>query len=80
VAGLDLRSTTPAITLVIEQIAQRFQKHKILFATQVYEKVNAASMTQIQSQLHWTKLSIYDINEAGRNHGILLGTKGWAPQ
>jgi hypothetical protein len=30
VAGLDLRSTTPAITLVIEQIAQRFQKHKIL--------------------------------------------------
>jgi len=27
----------------------------------------------------WTDLRIYDINEKGKNHGILLGTKSWAP-
>jgi hypothetical protein len=24
-------------------------------------------------------LLIYDLNEAGKNHGILLGTSGWKP-
>jgi 16S rRNA G966 N2-methylase RsmD len=80
VEGLDLRRTTPPISEVIEQIARHFPKHKLLFATQVYEKVFAPSLTQVQTRLDWTELRIYDINEKGRNHGILLGTKGWAPQ
>jgi hypothetical protein len=79
VAGLDLRRTTPPIAQVIEQIARQLQKHKILFATQVYEKVDTTSLAQIQGRFEWSELHIYDINEAGRNHGILLGTKGWAP-
>ena len=79
VEGLDLRRTTPPITQVIEQIARRLQKHKILFATQVYEKVNTTSLGQIQRRLEWSELRIYDINQTGRNHGILLGTKSWAP-
>ncbi len=78
--GLDLRRTTPPISEVIDQIARQFAKHDILFATQVYEKVSAASLTQVQTKLDWTELRIYDINEKGRNHGILLGTKGWAPR
>jgi hypothetical protein len=29
--------------------------------------------------LDWSMLKIYDLNIAGRNHGILIGTKGWTP-
>ena len=78
--GLDLRRTTPPIGEVIERIARQFPKHRLLFATQLYEKVNAASLTQIQTQFDWSELRIYNIDEKGRNHGILLGTKGWAPR
>lgn len=77
--GLDLSRTTPPISQVIEQIVRQFEKQKILFAAQVYENVKPTSLTQLQTQLTWTELRIYDINESGRNHGILLGTIGWAP-
>jgi hypothetical protein len=80
VQGLDLRRTTPPISEIIEQIVRQFPKHNILLATQVYEKVSAPSLTQVQTRLDWTELRIYDLNEKGRNHGILLGTKGWAPR
>ena len=80
VQGLDLRRTTPPISEVIEQIACQFPKHNILLATQVYEKVGISSLTEVQTTLDWTKLRIYDSNEKGRNHGILLGTKRWAPR
>ena len=76
--GLDLRRTTPPIGEVVDQIARQFPRHNILFAIQVYEKVSTPSLTQIQGRLDWTELRIYDINEKGRNHGILLGIKGWA--
>jgi hypothetical protein len=75
--GLDLRRTTPPVSEVIDQIARHFSGHDILFAMQVYEKVSTPSLTQIQVRLDWTELRIYDINEKGRNHGILLGTKGF---
>jgi tetrahydromethanopterin S-methyltransferase subunit G len=78
--GLDLRCTTPPISEVVDQIARQFPRHNILFAIQVYEKVSAPSLTEIQRRLDWTALHTYDINEKGRNHGILLGTKGWAPR
>jgi hypothetical protein len=80
VQGLDLRRTTPPVSEVIEQIARQFPKHNILLAMQVYEKVSAPSLTQVQTRLDWTELRIFDINEKGWNHGILLGTKGWAPR
>ena len=80
VQGLDLRLTTPPISEVIEQIVHQFPKHNIFLATQVYEKVGVPSLTEVQTKLDWTELRIYDINEKGRNHGILLGTKRWAPR
>jgi hypothetical protein len=80
VQGLDLRRTTPPISEIIEQIVRQFPKHKMLFAMQVYEKVSATSLIEVQTRLDWTELRIYDINEKGRNHGILLGTKRWAPR
>ena len=78
--GLDLRLTTPPITEIIEKIARQFPKHKMLFATQVYEKISAASLSQIQIQLDWSELRIYEVDKTGRNHGILLGTRGWSPR
>jgi len=79
VNGLDLCRTTPPITEVIDQIARQFSAHSILFATQVYERVSAPSLSDVQTRLDWSDLRIYDINEKGGNHGILLGTRGWAP-
>jgi hypothetical protein len=79
VEGLDLRRTTPPVTEVLERIVRQFARHKILFVTQVYETVASPSLAQLKTHLDWTRLRIYDINEKGRNHGILLGTKGWAP-
>jgi hypothetical protein len=78
--GLDLCRTTPPISEIIEELERRFSKRKMLFAIQVYEKVSAPSSNQIRTMLDWNELRIYDINERGRNHGILLGTKGWAPK
>jgi hypothetical protein len=78
--GLDLRRTTPPITEVIDRIAHQFPRHNILFAMQVYEKVSTPSLAEIQTRLDWTELHIYDINEKGQNHGILLGTKGCTPR
>jgi len=77
--GLHLCRTTPPIGAIIEELGRRFSKHKMLFAIQVYEKVSTASLNQIRTMFDWTELRIYNINEKGRNHGILLGTKGWEP-
>ena len=80
IQGLDLRHTIPPITQVIDRVAQRYRDHRILFATQIYEKVNPASLTELQDMLQWTEIRLYSLNEAGRNHGILFGAKGWAPR
>lgn len=77
--GLDLRRTAPPITDIIDHIGRTYRHHKILFATQVYEKVNPASLVELQKILDWSELRVYDLNDEGRNHGILLGTKGWKP-
>jgi hypothetical protein len=79
VQGLDLSRTTPPMSEIVEQVVRRFSEQQILFAVQVYEKVSAPSLNQIRTQFEWSELCIYDINEKGRNHGILLGSKGWAP-
>lgn len=79
IQGLDLDRTSPPVSDIIEHLERQFSKHKMLFAIQVYEKVSAPSLNQIRTPLDWTELRIFDINEKGRNHGILLGSKGWAP-
>jgi len=80
VQGLDLCRTTPPISEVIDRIGRQFANHNILCAVQVYEKICAGSMGVVQAQLDWTELCLYEINEKGKNHGILLGTKNWAPR
>jgi len=77
--GLDLCGFTLPIGEIIEHIVRRFSKHHMLFAVQVYEKVSEPSLNQIRTMCDWTELRIYDVNEKGRNHGILLGSKRWMP-
>jgi hypothetical protein len=77
--GLDLRRTEPPITQIIARLARRYPAHKLLFAIQVYEKVDEGSLSELKAHLEWSSLRIYDLNVIGRNHGILLGTKGWRP-
>jgi hypothetical protein len=77
--GLDLRRTEPPITEIMARVGQTYPDRQVLFAIQVYEKVNAGSLADLRAKLDWSMLKIYDLNVAGRNHGILLGTKGWAP-
>src|SRR5215831_3692657 len=79
IEGLDLRRTEPPITEIVAQVGQAYPDHQILFTIQVYEKMNAESLTKLRAKLDWSMLKIYDLNVAGRNHGILLGTKGWTP-
>lgn len=78
-SGLDLRHTRPAVATVIDLVVRRFASHKILLATQVYERVVAASLAEATARFEWSKLKIYDINAPGQNHGLLLGTLGWKP-
>jgi hypothetical protein len=77
--GLDLRRTSPPITEIIGCIGRIYPRRKILFATQTYEKVNPDSLAELQTMLDWSELRVYDLNIAGKNHGILFGTKGWKP-
>ena len=78
-AGLDLRRTEPPITEIIAKFAEAFPAIRILFAIQVYEKLDKGSLAELRGKLEWSDLRIYDFNVAGRNHGILLGTRGWSP-
>ena len=77
--GLDLRRTEPPITGIIDRIVRRYPERKTLFATQVYEKVEADSLAELERALDWSRLLVYGLNVSGGNHGILLGTKGWRP-
>jgi hypothetical protein len=56
-----------------------FLGRKMLFAVQVYEKLNPASLADVQALVGWSELRVYALNVPG-NHGLLLGTKGWRPQ
>ena len=77
--GLDLRRTTPPIMDIIGRISREYFGHKIVFATQVYEKLQPESLVELRTLLDWSELRVYDLNAAGRNHGLLLGTRGWKP-
>jgi predicted kinase len=79
VSGLDLRRTEPAVTAIVDVLAQRFPHNPLLLAIQVYERVDPVSLAEVESRLDWSALHIYELNGAGQNHGVLLGTRGWAP-
>jgi hypothetical protein len=75
--GLDLRRTTPPVTEVIDRVLGLFPDRLLLFAIQVYEKLDPASLPELQRRLDRTRLQVFGLNASGRNHGVLLGARGW---
>ena len=72
------RRTTPPITDIFGFIKATYPSQRVLLTTQVYEKLNPISLRDVQALLDWSDLRVY-LNDAGKNHGILLGTSGWNP-
>ena len=77
--GLDLQRTSPPITDIVDFLLHRFSRNRLLCAIQVYEIVAPVSMLEVRARFDWSTARIYELNVRGQNHGILLGTKGWAP-
>jgi hypothetical protein len=78
-SGLDLRQTAPPVPAIVQLVAATFAENRLLFAIQIYERVDPASLAEVTTRFDWSVVKIYDIDAPGRNHGVLLGTRGWAP-
>ena len=73
--GLDLRRTTPPIGDIVDLLVGRFANN-LLCAIQVFERVDPASLAQLEARLDWSELRMFELNAPGANHGILLAGKG----
>ncbi|HKR70497.1 MAG TPA: hypothetical protein VJT16_16785 [Streptosporangiaceae bacterium] len=78
-SGLDLRATTPPVAQVLKFCGQTLGSRPALFAVQVFERVEQDSLAEVTAQLLWWQLMIYDLDAAGHNHGVLVGTWNWSP-
>jgi predicted RNA methylase len=78
--GLDLRRTQPAITEVVDVVAHTFARCRVLLAIQVHQTATTDSVDEVRARLPWWRLAMYDLDPPGRNHGLLLGALGWAPE
>jgi hypothetical protein len=78
-SGLDLRRTTPPIPDILDVFAAHFSRARLLFAIQIHETLDPASASEVLDRFSWSRTYIYDLNHPGQNHGIVLGTQGWAP-
>jgi predicted RNA methylase len=77
--GLDLRRTQPPITNVVDVVARTFAGRRALVAIQVHETAGADSLAEVRSRFGWSRLTMYDLDPPGRNHGLVLGALGWQP-
>ena len=77
-SGLDLRLTRPPVAEVVDVITAMFGHRKLLFAVQLYETVEPASLAVLAARFAWSTVKVYDINAPGHNHGLFLATWGWA--
>ena len=80
ISGLDLRKTMPPVAKVIDAISGRYDQHRLLYAVQIYERLEPSSLAEVSDRFDWSTARHYGFNAPGENHGILLGTRGWTPQ
>jgi hypothetical protein len=64
---------------VVDVTTSVLGQHKLLFAVQVYETVERASLAELTARFRWSATKVYDLNAPGQNHGLLLATHGRAP-
>ena len=79
-SGLDLRRTNPPVAEIVNFLFNAFIDSRLLCVIQVYEVVNAESLTELKTWFDWSALRVYELNAPGQNHGILLGSKRWLPK
>jgi hypothetical protein len=77
--GLDLRRTTPPIAEIVDFLISIAGKNPLLFAIQVYENLDPASEAELMPRFSWSAKRMYGLNASGQNHGLVMGTRGWAP-
>jgi hypothetical protein len=78
--GLDLCRTTPPITEIVDFLVGIVGNNPLLCAIQVYENLNPASLAGLTPRFSWSAQRTYGLNAPGQNHGLLMGTRGWAPR
>jgi hypothetical protein len=78
--GLDLRGTTPPVAAIIRELSLACGSRPLLVAVQIFSRIQQDSLDEITALLARWSLTIYDINAAGQNHGVLVGTLRWSPR
>jgi hypothetical protein len=78
-SGLDLHRTQPPVADVVDATTRALGRHKLLFAVQIHETVEPASLANLTARFPWFTTMIYDLNIPGQNAGLLLATHGWTP-
>jgi hypothetical protein len=76
---IDLRRTQPPVADVVDTATSVLGRHKLLFAVQIYETVDPASLAELTARFSWFATVIYDLNSPGQNAGLLMATHGWTP-
>jgi hypothetical protein len=77
--GLDLARTRPPVGEIVDYVGALYRANRLLFVTQVHEKIVPASLSDYEARFDWSEVRIYDINAEGKRHGVLLSTRGWKP-
>ena len=75
----DLDRTQPPVAQAVDVVTGLLGHRRLLFAVQVYERVEPASQAALANRFEWSSAQAYGLNEPGCNHGLLLGTHGWSP-
>jgi len=75
--GLDLRATTPPIGTIVDRLEASFRENHLLVAVQIHERVDPYSVAEIMGRFTWSSTTTYEIDAAGENHGLLIGTIRW---
>ena len=78
-SGLDLGSTSPPVAEIVDALDASFPS-PLLVAIQIYEQVDAASLSDVERRFEWSMSTAYAIDAPGTNHGLLLGSMRWTPE
>ena len=78
-AGLDLRHTQPPVADIVARFEELYPSNSLLYVIQTHQHLVADSLTDLERSLAWSQLRVYDINEEGMKHGVILGANRWSP-
>jgi hypothetical protein len=78
--GLNLRLTAPPVLDVIDFVCACFPQNRLLFAIQMLETTDRASISDLEARFAWSTSRVFNLNAPrGLRPGVLIGTRGWTP-